>query len=57
MLLLGVHPVQAAAAPGEAVHAGRDAAASAQVDVEVALAWRDFNEPRRSKLQHDGDQG
>ncbi len=28
--------------PGEAVHAARDAAASAQVDVEVALAWRDF---------------
>ncbi len=28
--------------PGEAVHAARDAAASAEVDVEVALAWRDF---------------
>jgi pyruvate/2-oxoglutarate dehydrogenase complex dihydrolipoamide dehydrogenase (E3) component len=28
--------------PGEAVHAGRHAAASAQVDVEEALAWRDF---------------
>jgi pyruvate/2-oxoglutarate dehydrogenase complex dihydrolipoamide dehydrogenase (E3) component len=28
--------------PGEAVHAARDAAASAQVDVEAALAWRDF---------------
>src|SRR5437660_11714371 len=28
--------------PGEAVHAAREAAASAQVDVEEALAWRDF---------------
>jgi pyruvate/2-oxoglutarate dehydrogenase complex dihydrolipoamide dehydrogenase (E3) component len=28
--------------PGEAVHAARDAAASAQVDVDAALAWRDF---------------
>jgi dihydrolipoamide dehydrogenase len=28
--------------PGEAVHAARDAAATAQVDVEAALAWRDF---------------
>ena len=28
--------------PGEAVQAARDAAASAQVDVEAALAWRDF---------------
>src|SRR3954453_13291625 len=28
--------------PGEAVHDARDAAASAQVDVEAALAWRDF---------------
>src|SRR3954464_9312037 len=28
--------------PGEAVHAARDAAASAHVDVEAALAWRDF---------------
>src|SRR5215475_13847224 len=28
--------------PGEAVRAARDAAASAQVDVEAALAWRDF---------------
>jgi len=27
--------------PGEAVHAAREAAASAQVDVEAALAWRD----------------
>jgi dihydrolipoamide dehydrogenase len=28
--------------PGEAVHAARDAAASADVDVKAALAWRDF---------------
>ncbi|MET0750907.1 MAG: NAD(P)/FAD-dependent oxidoreductase [Solirubrobacterales bacterium] len=28
--------------PGEAVHAAREAAASAEVDVEAALAWRDF---------------
>jgi len=29
--------------PGEAVHAAREAAASAEVDAEAALAWRDFN--------------
>jgi dihydrolipoamide dehydrogenase len=28
--------------PGEAVHAARNAAANAEVDVEAALAWRDF---------------
>jgi dihydrolipoamide dehydrogenase len=28
--------------PGEAAHAARDAAASAQVDAGAALAWRDF---------------
>jgi pyruvate/2-oxoglutarate dehydrogenase complex dihydrolipoamide dehydrogenase (E3) component len=28
--------------PGEAVHKAREAAASAEVDVEAALAWRDF---------------
>ena len=28
--------------PGEAVHGARKAAASAEVDVEAALAWRDF---------------
>jgi pyruvate/2-oxoglutarate dehydrogenase complex dihydrolipoamide dehydrogenase (E3) component len=28
--------------PGEAVHDAREAAASAEVDVEAALAWRDF---------------
>ena len=28
--------------PGEAVHDARDATASADVDIEAALAWRDF---------------
>jgi pyruvate/2-oxoglutarate dehydrogenase complex dihydrolipoamide dehydrogenase (E3) component len=28
--------------PGEAVHAARDATATAEVDVEAALAWRDY---------------
>ena len=28
--------------PGEAVHAANEAAASAKVDIEAALAWRDF---------------
>ncbi|HWC37154.1 MAG TPA: NAD(P)/FAD-dependent oxidoreductase [Acidimicrobiales bacterium] len=28
--------------PGEAAHGARDAASSAQVDVQAALAWRDF---------------
>ena len=28
--------------PGEAVHGAREAAATADVDVEAALAWRDF---------------
>ena len=28
--------------PGEAVHDARDAAARAEIDVEAALAWRDF---------------
>jgi pyruvate/2-oxoglutarate dehydrogenase complex dihydrolipoamide dehydrogenase (E3) component len=28
--------------PGEAVHGANDAAATAQVDVEAALAWRDY---------------
>src|SRR3954447_10300252 len=28
--------------PGEAVHEAREAAASAEVDVEAALAWRDY---------------
>ena len=28
--------------PGEAVHGAREAAATAEVDIEAALAWRDF---------------
>src|SRR6476469_9619668 len=28
--------------PGEAVHGAREAAATAEVDVDAALAWRDF---------------
>ena len=28
--------------PGEAVHAAREATATAEVDIEAALAWRDF---------------
>ena len=28
--------------PGEAVHGAREATASAKVDVQAALAWRDF---------------
>ena len=31
--------------PGEAVHGAREAAATAEVDVEAALAWRDFISP------------
>src|SRR2546427_9690787 len=29
--------------PGEAVHGAREAAASAEVDLKTALAWRDSN--------------
>jgi pyruvate/2-oxoglutarate dehydrogenase complex dihydrolipoamide dehydrogenase (E3) component len=44
VLVLGVHPVEDAVAlrPGEAVHGAREAAATAEVGVEAALAWRDF---------------
>src|SRR6478752_5823264 len=28
--------------PGEAVHAARDATATAEIDVDAALAWRDW---------------
>ncbi|HET9737733.1 MAG TPA: NAD(P)/FAD-dependent oxidoreductase [Solirubrobacteraceae bacterium] len=35
-------PSKALLRPGEAVHGARDAAATAEVDVEAALAWRDF---------------
>ena len=37
-----VHPSKTLLRPGEAVHAARDAAATAEVDVAAALAWRDF---------------
>jgi pyruvate/2-oxoglutarate dehydrogenase complex dihydrolipoamide dehydrogenase (E3) component len=39
--------------PGEAVHGAREAAASAQVDVPAALAWRDF---MVSNYSDDGQQ-
>jgi hypothetical protein len=42
VLLLGIHPVEDVLHPGEAVHAACDAAASMQIDVESAPAWRDF---------------
>ncbi len=35
-------PSQPLLRPGEAVHAAREAAATAEVDVDAALAWRDF---------------
>jgi pyruvate/2-oxoglutarate dehydrogenase complex dihydrolipoamide dehydrogenase (E3) component len=35
-------PSKALLRPGEAVHGAREAAASAEVDVKAALAWRDF---------------
>ncbi len=35
-------PSKALLRPGEAVQGARDAAATAQVDVEAALAWRDY---------------
>src|SRR5881398_1025151 len=35
-------PSKALLRPGEAVHGARNAAATAEVDVEAALAWRDF---------------
>ena len=35
-------PSKALLRPGEAVHGARDAGASAQIDVQAALAWRDF---------------
>src|SRR3954469_5926130 len=39
--------------PGEAVHAAREVGASAEVDVEAALAWRDY---MVSKWTDDGQQ-
>ena len=38
----GCIPSKTLLRPGEAVHQAREAAATAQVDVEAALAWRDF---------------
>ena len=35
-------PSKALLRPGEAVHGAREAAASAEVDVQAALDWRDF---------------
>jgi pyruvate/2-oxoglutarate dehydrogenase complex dihydrolipoamide dehydrogenase (E3) component len=35
-------PSKSLLSPGEAVHGAREAAASAQVDVQAALAWRDY---------------
>jgi len=35
-------PSKALLRPGEAVHAAREAAASAEIDVQAALDWRDF---------------
>ena len=42
MLLLGVHPVEDAAAAGRGGPGGARGRATAEVDVEAALAWRDF---------------
>src|SRR5947207_15928164 len=38
--------------PGEAVHDAREAAATAEVDVEAALAWRDFMVSKYSDAGH-----
>jgi dihydrolipoamide dehydrogenase len=43
--------------PGEAVHQAREAAATAQVDVEAALAWRDFMVSDYSAAGHTGHPG
>jgi hypothetical protein len=42
VLLLGVHPVQVPLASGEAVQGARDVGASAEVNVQAALDWRDY---------------
>jgi pyruvate/2-oxoglutarate dehydrogenase complex dihydrolipoamide dehydrogenase (E3) component len=39
--------------PGEAVHGAREAAASGEVDVEAALAWRDFMVSDYSDAGHE----
>jgi pyruvate/2-oxoglutarate dehydrogenase complex dihydrolipoamide dehydrogenase (E3) component len=38
----GCIPSKTLLRPGEAVHGARDAAATAEVDVQAAFAWRDF---------------
>src|SRR5207248_2548854 len=46
--------------PGEAVHGAREAGASAEVDVEAALAWRDFMVSNYSDVGQErwlGDRG
>jgi dihydrolipoamide dehydrogenase len=40
--------------PGEAVHGAREAAASAEVDVDAALAWRDFMVSNYSDAGQEG---
>ena len=42
MLLVGCIPSKTSLRPGEAVRGANDAAATAQVDIEAALAWRDY---------------
>ena len=42
MLVLGVHPLEDAARPGESVQAAPTRPHAAEVDVGAALAWRDF---------------
>jgi dihydrolipoamide dehydrogenase len=42
MLVLGMHSIEDLLRPGEAAHSANEAAATAQIDVDVALAWRDF---------------
>jgi dihydrolipoamide dehydrogenase len=42
VLLLACIPSKTLLRPGEAVRAANDAAGTAEIDVEAALAWRDF---------------
>jgi pyruvate/2-oxoglutarate dehydrogenase complex dihydrolipoamide dehydrogenase (E3) component len=42
VLVLACIPSKTLLRPGEAVHGAREAAGSAEVDVDAALAWRDF---------------
>jgi hypothetical protein len=39
---LGMHPLETLLRPGEVVHGAREVGASAEVDVEAALARRNF---------------